>query len=167
MGQRREVAGRPERAEFIDDRPDAEVVKIDEPLDDVGAHARMAIAQAPYFQKKDQPDDVDRDEVAHAGRVAFDEVFLQIGQLVGRDFDRNERSEARVYSIKRLFGGGEFFVQIGPAMLDAAAGCGGKLDFFARLEVVGDVGEGELVVWFDLMHGSKYFGWLNFRVQKT
>ena len=92
--ERREVAGAAERAEFADHRSDAGVEHIHHGLQDHGADAGAAGGEGLGAQEHDAADHFAFHGRAHAGGVAADQGFLQLGaQLVG-DVPVGQRPEA-------------------------------------------------------------------------
>ena len=82
VAQRREVAGRADRTLARDDRDHVGVPQRDRLVEQLPAHARVAEREVVDAQGKREPRRVDRQRVADAGRVAQQQVLLQLRQLL-------------------------------------------------------------------------------------
>ncbi len=93
VGERGEIAARPERAVFGHDRRDAGVEDVDHRLGDERAGTAVAEGERAGPQEHHRSHDVVLDGVAHAGGVRADERGLQRPPPVGRDRHGGERAE--------------------------------------------------------------------------
>ncbi len=141
VGERCEIAARPERAVFGHDRRDAGVEDVDHRLGDERSGTAVAERERAGPQEHHRSHDFVLDGVTHAGGVRADEGGLQGPPPVGRDRHGGERAEPGGDAVLRL--------TLGEA-LDDGAGRGhsfdrriGELDRFATTGDGDDVVDGD------------------------
>jgi hypothetical protein len=127
VGERREVAGRADRALRRHIRHEAGAADREQRVDHRFAHAGMPARQARRLQHKHQSDDRWRQRLADADAVGADQVELQAIELVGVDARRRQLAEAGVDAIDRR-------VTLRRALDDGGAGAHGRTRGRVELE---------------------------------
>src|SRR6202042_597717 len=85
IGQRRQVAARPDRAALWDERHDVVVEEVEHTLDELDAHARVALRQAVGAQEHRHAGDLGRGDRTGADAHEPEDVLLQPGRLARGD----------------------------------------------------------------------------------
>ena len=94
VGQRRQVARGAQAAAGRHDRVHGRVEHRDQQLDDLDADAGEPDGQGVGAEHEHGPHDLVGQRIADAGRVATDQVALELGGLIGRDPDVGQVAEA-------------------------------------------------------------------------
>ena len=104
VGERREVARRPDRAAGGHVRDDAAVQALEQELDRLDPRARVALGKRVRAQQHRRADDLVGIGRADAARVAAQEAQLQLGRLLLGDRLRDEAAEPGVDAVGVLAG---------------------------------------------------------------
>ena len=130
VSQRNEVARGTKRALTIDHGRNVVVEEVDESLHRVELAARIAVAERLNLQQEHDAHDVVFDSRPYTASVTFDEVDLQLRQLMLPDRHATERAETRRHAIDRLHLRGNFLIEILAAAHDSLAGIVAQGQFF-------------------------------------
>ena len=93
VGQRRQVARRAEAALLRDDRVDPRGEERQQPVHEQRPAAAVAEGERVRAEQQHGPDDLARERRSDPGRVAHQEVFLELARLLGLDERRREITE--------------------------------------------------------------------------
>jgi hypothetical protein len=94
VGERREVAGRPDAPLLRHDGVDAEGKEVDQPVDELRPAAGVAEGERVRPQEEHRPDDVARERRPDADGVAREEVLLEPAGVCRRDVRGRQVAEA-------------------------------------------------------------------------
>jgi hypothetical protein len=134
VGERSQVAAGADRSTGRDHRMHAAIQELDEQLERVQPDAREPLGQHVGSQRHGCADDRHRQRVADAGGMTAEQIGLQLGERLGRNFHLGKVAEAGVDAVGRLVSMREFVDQRAGGT-DARAGCVSDMH---RRRVVGD-----------------------------
>ncbi len=124
MSQRSQVATRPHAALLRDCGDDAAIVHLNQPVDQIGRHAGIALGQSLNPQSQRQPADADAQQRPHADGVTAQQVLLERENFLRLDALVCQFAEAGVDAVDR--GSlGQKIVKTLPGALDALPRCRG------------------------------------------
>ncbi len=121
MGERRQIAARSHRAAARHQRQDVGAEQLEQRVDDLGPHARVAARQRVGAQQQHAAHGRIAERLADAGAVAQDQPALELLELIGGNAHAREIAEARVDTVHRCLAG-ERALDAPPASRDALAG---------------------------------------------
>ena len=93
VGERREVAGRPDRAAARDHRHDVALEQREQQLDELHAHARVPAPQRGREQQQHAAHDLGVERLTRADGVGAEQVDLQLDRVRGIDPHGGELAE--------------------------------------------------------------------------
>jgi hypothetical protein len=157
VGQRAEVAAGAEAALLVDDGENVVVVAVDEPLDGLQLGTAVAKAEVLGFEQEHETDDLGRDFVADATGVAYDEVLLQLAELLAADADVAEAAEASGDTVDGYLLVLHLLIEVVAAFFDAAFGLVAQGEGHLLIDNLLNLVKSELFFGIELInHGLRF-----------